>query len=240
MGAALCTPLARSSGSLTPDSRMRRPLRDNGLSIVLVILFLGCWAGQSVTGMHAYNDERGRAGEPPLSYAAYLRSPHFLEATAENWESEFVQMGAYVVLTVFLFQRGSAESKDPDEEHPEVDRAPDPKREGAPAPVRRGGWALRLYSNSLSLALLALFAMAFAMHAVGGARVFNEERMRAGLGPLSTLGYMGTSQFWFESLQNWQSEFLAVLAIVTLSIFLRQHGSPESKPVDAPHSQTGD
>jgi hypothetical protein len=219
---------------------MRRLLRDNGLSIALVILFLGCWAGQSVTGMHTYNDERAREGEPPLTYGAYLRSPHFLEATAENWESEFVQMAAYVVLTVFLFQRGSAESKDPDEEHPEVDRTPDPKREGAPGPVRRGGWALRLYSNSLSLALLALFAVAFVMHAIGGAQVFNEERARAGLGPLSTIGYMGTPQFWFESLQNWQSEFLAVLAIVALSIFLRQHGSPESKPVDAPHSQTGD
>jgi hypothetical protein len=219
---------------------MRRRLRDNGLSIVLVILFLGCWAGQSVTGMHAYNDERARAGHPPLSYGAYLASARFLEATGENWESEFVQMAAYVVLTAFLFQRGSAESKDPDEKRPEVDRTPDPKREGAPGPVRRGGWALRLYSNSLSLALLGLFAIAFVMHAIGGARVFNEERGRDGLVALSTLGYMGTSRFWFESLQNWQSEFLAVLAIVTLSIFLRQHGSPESKPVDAPHSQTGD
>ena len=174
-----------------------------------------------------------------MRYGAYLRSPEFLEPTAENWESEFLQMGAYVVLTAFLVQKGSAESKDPDQAEP-VDRRPDPNRPGAPGPVRRGGGALALYRHSLSLAFLALFAVSFVLHAIGGAGAYNQEQAAHGRPErVSALGYMGTARFWFQSPQNWQSEFLAVLAIVVLTIFLREHGSPESKPVDAAHAETG-
>ena len=122
-----------------------------------------------------------------------------------------------------------------------VDRQPDPSREGAPGPVRRGGLALTLYRQSLSLVFLALFLVSFALHAVGGAGEYNAEQAEhASPERVTVIGYLGTSRFWLESLQNWQSEFLAILAMVVLSVFLRQHGSAESKPVDAPHAQTGE
>lgn len=213
--------------------------RNNGLSATLFILFLGTLVGQSVAGHRSHNQDQMDHGRPAITYAEYLRSPAFVEATAENWESEFLQMAFYVILTVFLFQKGSSESKDPEKKE-EVDREPDPDRSGAPWPVRHGGLVLHIYKNSLSLALFGLFLLSFVAHAIGGAGAYNEERREHGQpGDLSALGYMRTSRFWFESLQNWQSEFLAVLAIVTLSIWLRQAGSPESKPVDAAHSETG-
>jgi hypothetical protein len=163
----------------------------------------------------------------------------------ENWESEFLQMGLYVFLTVFLVQRGSAESKKPEDEledgPEEIDEDPAEHRNdpGAPWPVRRGGFVLKLYQNSLSLAFLVLFLVSFVGHAMGGAADYNEEQAIHGGPPVSTFGYMATSRFWFESFQNWQSEFLAVASIVILSIMLRQRGSPESKPVHAPTWQTG-
>jgi hypothetical protein len=149
-------------------------------------------------------------------------------------------MGLYVLLTVFLYQKGSSESKKLDEEEP-VDRDPRKSRhkKDAPWPVRKGGFILKLYENSLFLAFMLLFLLAFWFHAVGGAKVYSEEQLQHGGQAVTTMQYIGTSRFWFESLQNWQSEFLAIFAMVTLSIFLRQKGSPESKPVDAPHSQTG-
>jgi len=220
---------------------MRRILRENGLSIVLVSLFLLFWVAQSVVGNHEYNSEQQEHGQPGLGYASYIRSSHFWEATSENWESEFLQIFAYVLLTAFLYQKGSAESKKLDEPEP-VDRDPRRKRkqQDVPGPVRRGGLALKLYEHSLSLAFLLLFLVSIAMHAVSGASEYNQEQAEHGEpNALSVLQYVGTSRFWFESFQNWQSEFLAIAAVVLLSIFLRQRGSPESKPVDSPHSQTG-
>ncbi len=198
-------------------------------------------AGQAITGMHQYNDEQQEHGQPTVEFSAYLGTPHFWEATMENWESEFLQMFFFVVLTAFLFQKGSAESKKLDEEEP-VDRDPRKSRnkKDAPWPVRKGGLILKLYEYSLSLALLLLFVMSFTLHAASGAREYNENQREHGqYEEVTTLGYMGTSRFWFESFQNWQSEFLSVAAMVILSIFLRHRGSPESKPVDAPHSETG-
>jgi hypothetical protein len=219
---------------------MSRILRDNGLSIVLLALFLTFWGGQSAVGHREYNADQAEHGKPAISYGSYVRSSHFWEATAENWESEFFQMFGYVILTAVLYQRGSSESKKPGEKE-EVDREPQ-RRKGrnVPWPVRRGGWILKLYEHSLSLALFLLFVISIAMHAVAGAKVYNDEQMTHGQGgSLTVFQYAGTSRFWFESLQNWQSEFLAILSMVVLSIFLRQRGSPESKPVDAPHYQTG-
>jgi hypothetical protein len=216
-----------------------RVLRNNGLSIALCILFVISLAGQAIAGFRHDNQERRAHGQTDQTFGSYLKSPGFLEATAENWESEFLQMGFYVLLTVFLFQKGSAESKDP-EGRDEVDREPDATRKDAPWPVKRGGLALTLYRHSLLIAFTTLFVASFVLHAVGGAGEYNEEQLRHGEPiPVSVVGYMRTSRFWFESLQNWQSEFLAVLSIVVLSIYLRQHGSPESKPVDAAHSETG-
>ena len=216
-------------------------LRNNGLSIVLTTLFLLTLAGQAVAGHGEDNAKRRDHGQPELTFGAYLKSPEMLEATAENWESEFFQMGMYVMLTVFLFQKGSVESKDPEKPKEKVDREPDPSRKDAPWPVRRGGFALAFYKRSLSIAFIVLFLVSFIAHAAAGTRVYNAENAEHGDPDRFTiLTYMTTSRFWFESLQNWQSEFLAVLSIVVLSIWLRQQGSPESKPVDAPHAETGE
>lgn len=221
---------------------MRKVLRENGLSLVLLVMFaLTLGVGQVTTGWHDSNQENARHGKPQESLAEYITSPHFLEATAENWESEFLQMGVYVILTVFLFQKGSSESKGLSEPEP-VDR--DPRRarnkRNAPWPVRQGGWVLKVYEYSLSLAFLLLFLLCFSIHAVSGCANFNDELREHGEAQLTVAAYLGSSRFWFESFQNWQSEFLAILSMVVLSIFLRQRGSPESKPVDAPHFQTGE
>jgi hypothetical protein len=219
---------------------MRRLFRENGLSFVLLSAFAAFWIGQSVAGYREYNDEQRQHGQPETEYRTYLGSAHFWEATTENWESEFFQIFFYVFLTAFLYQKGSAESKTLDEPEP-VDRDPraGKPRADAPWPVRRGGIALTIYEHSLSLAFLLLFLVAITLHAVSGASDYNQEQAEHGRPPVSALEYAGTSRFWFESFQNWQSEFLAIALVVLLSIFLRQRGSPESKPVDSPHSETG-
>jgi hypothetical protein len=232
--------MATTAARVADDATIHRVIRDNGLSLVLFALFALFLVGQAITGHRHYNDEQLEHGQPAIGMTEYLRSGEFLEATAENWESEFLQMGVYVLFTCFLFQRGSSESKKIGSSEP-VDR--DPRRarnkQGVPWPVRRGGWVLSLYSNSLSLAFLLLFAVSFLMHAIGGTRAHNEEQLAHGGDVVSVMEYLGSSRFWFESFQNWQSEFLAIAMMVVLSIFLRQRGSPESKPVDAPHRQTG-
>ena len=219
---------------------MKRFFRNNGLSIALFGLFGVCQIGMSIVGLRQHNEQRLEHDQPALDYLAYVESPAFLEATMENWESEFLQMFAYVVLTVFLFQKGSAESKSPDRPEPvDRDTRQTLPRPDAPWPVRHGGWVLRLYEYSLSLALFLLFVVSFAFHAVGGAQEVSRQALLHGGAPVGAWSYIGTAQFWFESLQNWQSEFFSIGAMVVLSIFLRQRGSPESKPVDAPHERTG-
>jgi hypothetical protein len=234
----LATSIATDTARAT--SVARTFLRDNGLSIVVLVLFLAFLVGQSVAGWQEFNDEQREHGESAVPFSEYLSSDHFAEATAENWESEFLQMAFYVFLTTFLFQKGSSESKKIGEKEA-VDR--DPRRaknkKDAPWPVRKGGWILRLYEHSLTLAFLLLFAVSFIWHAIGGSREYSQEQLAHGGDPVSAIEYLSSSRFWFESLQNWQSEFLALGAMALLSIFLRQRGSPESKPVDAPHSHTG-
>ena len=206
--------------------------------MVVFTIFLVLLVAQSVVGHNQYNEEQQQHGEAPISYGAYLQTGHFLEAVGENWESEFLQMAFYVMLTAFLYQKGSAESKKIGEQE-SVDREPKPTA-NAPWPVRTGGLPLKLYEHSLTIAFIILFLISFSMHAVGGAAEFCAQQREHGSTECPTaIEYLGTSQFWFESLQNWQSEFLAVGSIVVLSIYLRQKGSPESKPVDAPHSETG-
>jgi hypothetical protein len=221
---------------------MRRVLRENGLSLALFVMFaLAFGLGQITAGHRESNKENLRHGKSAESLGEYLTSAHFLEATSENWESEFLQMGVYVFITAFLFQKGSSESKKLD--HPEeVDRDPrkSQHKHNTPWPVRRGGWVLVLYENSLSLAFLLLFLGCFSLHVVSGCANYNEELREHGQPEITTLAYLGSSRLWFESFQNWQSEFLAIFSMVVLSIFLRQRGSPESKPVDAPHSETGE
>ena len=213
--------------------------RHHGLSLTLFGLFAVCLLGQSITGHRGYNADQQAHGHSPLGYGAYLRTGHFLEAVAENWESEFLQMTAYILLTVGLRQKGAPESKKLDQEEP-VDAAPQRSADPhAPWPVRRGGFLLTLYAHSLTLALGGLFGLSFLLHAVGGVRHYNAEQLTHGESPVTLLQYLGTSAFWFESLQNWQSEFLALGVMLVLSVVLRQQGSPASKPVAAPHDETG-
>ncbi len=213
---------------------------DYGLSIALVLLFCSAMIGQTLTGWHVYNEEQVEHGEEAVTLTRYLGTGHFGEATFENWESEFLQMAFYVLLTVFLYQRGSSESKRPDVvELVDLDPRLSPNTDEAPWPVRRGGVILKLYEHSLSLAFAALFLLSFTLHAITGLRDYNQELIAHGQSAATLAGYLRSSQFWFESFQNWQSEFLALVAMVVLSIFLRQRGSPESKPVDAPTWDTG-
>jgi hypothetical protein len=215
-------------------------LKENSLGVVLLTLFLLIWGGQSLAGFRHYNDEQQQHGQPEITYSEYLSEGQFIEATFENWESEFLQMAAYVLLTVHLRQKGSSESKKIKGEMP-VDQEPrQSNNKDAPWPVRVGGVALKIYKHSLSLAFIILFLLSFMLHAYGGAQETCQENLEHGQAQCeSTFRYLTTSKFWFESLQNWQSEFLAVFAIVVLTIFLREKGSPESKPVNAPHYATG-
>jgi len=197
-------------------------------------------AGLVLTGHEAYNADRLDHGEATVSLISYLGTGHFWEAIFENWESEFLQMAAYIMLTVFLIQKGSSESKDPDKHEPVDDNPRDADlRKPVPWPVRRGGIWFRIYENSLFLAFVVLFLGSIVGHAFGGLAEYNEELTAHGQSTATVWAYISSAQFWYESLQNWQSEFLAVFAIVVLSVFLRQKGSPESKPVAASHGSTG-
>jgi hypothetical protein len=205
----------------------------------LAFFALFCFA-QSLTGWVVHNHDAQDHHEATISYTDYLTTGDFVEATFENWESEFLQMAAYIMLTAYLVQRGSAESKDPDSES-ENDENPEAHRRDpdAPWPVRRGGTWLRLYENSLFVAFFVLFLGSMIGHALGGTAAHNAEQAAHGGVAISVFEFVRTGDFWFQSFQNWQSEFLAVFSIVMLTIFLRQRGSPESKPVHAPHARTG-
>jgi len=214
-------------------------LRYNGLSLAFFLLFIFSMGGQFIFGLREYNKERTEQGEQEVAAGKYISSGHFIESTFENWESEFLQMGLFVWLTIFLFQKGSSESKKCDEEN-EVDREPDPKKKGAPWPVKKGGVVLALYKHSLTISLMLLFVTSFLLHFYGSLKDENEQNLAKHLPAETAAKYITDSRFWFESFQNWQSEFLSVFAIIVLSIYLRQKGSPQSKPVDAPYEQTGE
>jgi hypothetical protein len=216
---------------------MRKRLRESGLTLVLISLFLLFLVGQALSGWHSYNADQTAHHAATVGLWGYLGTGHFGEAVFENWESEFLQMGSFVLFTVFFFQKGSPESKELGKEDP---TDADPRRSdraGAPWPVRRGGWVLKLYENSLGLAFVALFLFSITMHMVTGAAAFNEEQKEHHESQVSVARFATTSEFWFQSLQNWQSEYLSAAAMVYLSVYLRQRGSAESKPVAASNSE---
>jgi hypothetical protein len=216
---------------------MRRFLRDNALS--LVGLFLICIVGQALTGWRAQVEELRIHGQPLIGFLDYLTTGHFLSATFENWESEFL-LAVYVLLTVFLFQKGSSESKKPDESNPEDEPSHTPRGDAdVPRPVHRGGLILKLYSHSLSIALVALFLLSFWLHLAGSTRRLNDEALQHGQQMQTMTETLVDAQFWYESLQNWQSEFLSIAVLIVLGIYLRERGSPESKPVATSHAVTG-
>ena len=201
-------------------------LKDNALSLLMVALFLIFWGAQSYTGYLVYEDDAARTRQPRLSYASYLRSAHFWEATFENWESEFFQMGSLVVLTVFFKQKGSIESDDEDEK-----KSSRQKRTKSAGRFRSKPMRI-LYENSLGIALMSLFFFCFAGHAMSSYAQHSQELAALGRHVPAFIEFMRSPELWFESTQNWQSEFLAVASLTILSIFLRQKNSAESKSVD--------
>ncbi|HVI69155.1 MAG TPA: DUF6766 family protein [Magnetospirillaceae bacterium] len=218
---------------------MKRFLKENSLSIVLLSLFFIFLIALSVTGLVHENEELAAHAQPAIGYLEYVTSGNFIEAVFENWESEFLQMGALVVLTIWLVQKGSADSKKLRGKN-EVDTS------SRYSIIRASSWRTRtkavyemLYANSLSIALFSLFFLSLVLHAFSGAAAANEEAVLHHQPTMSVAAYVVSSQFWFESFQNWQSEFLAVGTLLLLSIFLRQRGSPESKPIGEPNKKTG-
>jgi hypothetical protein len=215
-------------------------IRDRALTIVLMAMFLLFLMGQLITGHHEYNATQREHGQAAVALSGYLVTGHLWEALFENWESEFLQMAVFVLLTTFLIQKGSPESRRPGvKELVDVDPRDFTGHPDAPWPVRRGGWRLRLYEHSLGLAFVVLFLASFVGHALGGyAEYAADQIIHQQPRPLLT-DYLASSRFWFESFQNWQSEFLAIASMVWLAVYLRQRWSPESKPVHAPHDETG-
>ncbi|HYI40967.1 MAG TPA: DUF6766 family protein [Allosphingosinicella sp.] len=218
---------------------MAKLLRNNGLTIVLMLLFLASIVGQWISGWKVENEELLRHGGAAIPLAAYAMSPEFISSVFENWESEFLQMSAYVVLTAILIQKGSAESRDPDDPPRDSALRTQAHKPGAPHILRAGPAARWLYAHSLGLALFTLFLLSFTLHWWNSASSAAAEALRHGETPLGRLAYLGDPQLWFESFQNWQSEFLSTAVLVVLSIWLRQRESPESKAVAAPHEATG-
>jgi hypothetical protein len=223
--------------------KRRRTLRDHGLSIFFGAIFLLALFGQSLTGLAQANDDRRAQGRSEMSYVHYVTSSEFTVDVAENWQSEYLQFLLYILATVWLVQRGSPESKELGDEGLESDKEQQVGQhagDDAPRWAATRGFRTTLYSNSLALWMGALFLGSWGAQSVAGWSAFNEERLRGELPTLSWGGYVTSADFWNRTLQNWQSEFLAVGSMVVFSIYLRQRGSPESKPVGAPHDATGD
>ena len=221
---------------------MKRFLRENGLTLFFAVILLLALVGQSIAGMAEYNDQQVVQGQDTLSYLQYGTSSDFSADVAENWQSEFLQFFLYIFATVWFVQRGSSESKELDEAGRESD---EDQLVGEHAPpdgprwARAGGFRLAVYSRSLGLVMATIFLVSWLAQSVAGRAAYNGQQLSQRQDPVSWLGYLGSPDFWSRTLQNWQSEFLAVASMSALSIYLRQRGSPESKPVGASHRSTG-
>jgi hypothetical protein len=221
--------------------RARRFLRENSLSLVFGVLLLLCVAGQALWGVVGYNQEARTAGLQQISLWRYVGSSQFAVDLAENWQSEYLQFTLYILLTIWLVQRGSSESKKPGDEGRGTDEEQlvgEHARPDSPAWARAGGWRTALYSRSLVLVMGLVFALSWTAQAVAGRVAYSEARMRDLLDPVGLGGYVASPDFWGRTLQNWQSELLAIGSMAVFAIYLRQRGSPESKPVGAPHRAT--
>jgi hypothetical protein len=222
-------------------SRGHRFVRENALSIVFGVLLLASLAGQGLWGLVGYNQAARAADLQEISLLRYLTSSSFAVDVAENWQSEYLQFTLFILLTVWLVQRGSSESKEPGD----TGRESDEKqmvgafaRPDSPRWARAGGWRTAVYSHSLVTVMTGIFLLSWSAQALSGRVANNEERMRDLLDPLSLSAYLGSPDFWGRTLQNWQSELLAVGSMTVFAIYLRERGSPESKEVGAPHDAT--
>jgi hypothetical protein len=221
---------------------MRRFLRQNSLSIVFLVLFLAALSGQAVAGHADFNEEQVRHGDPEMSLSRYLVSSDFGTAVMENWQSEYLQFTLLILLTVWLLQRGSPESKELDKAGRESDEdqlvGPHAKR-SSPAWAKVDGVRRTVYENSLVLVMGTIWLGTWFAQSVTGLTQYNSERLDHHMDTVGWWHYLGKADFWEKTLQNWQSEFLAVGSMAILAVYLRQRGSPESKPVGAPHTATG-
>ncbi|NMR19296.1 hypothetical protein HIR71_03535 [Cellulomonas fimi] len=221
---------------------MRTALRENGLTLFFGGIFLAALTGQAATGVAFYNGEQLGAGLEPVTFWRYVTSSSFAVDVAENWQSEYLQFLLYIVATVWLLQRGSPESKEldkPGRESDETQLVAEHSNDDSPAWARVRGWRLSVYSHSLSLVMGLLFALSWLVQSIAGVSAFNEVQLRDLQDPVTWSEYLTLPEFWNRTLQNWQSEFLAVASMVVLAIYLRERGSPESKPVGAAHDDTG-
>ena len=221
---------------------MRRFLRENSLSLFFGLLFVAALVGQAFAGWHQLNDQLDAERLGQVGFWRYLSSADFAVDVAENWQSEFLQFWLYLMATVWLLQRGSPESKElhkagrESDEDQLVGKYADAS---SPAWAAAGGWRTRLYSTSLALVMGAIFLGSWLVQSVAGRAAYNETRLQQLRDPIGWGGYLKHSDFWARTLQNWQSEFLAVGTMAVLAIYLRQRGSPESKPVGEAHTATG-
>jgi hypothetical protein len=221
---------------------MRQFVRENSLSLAFGLLFLGTLLGQSFAGWQQFNATQLADHLDPLTWGGYVTSSNFAVDVAENWQSEFLQFWLYLTATVWLVQKGSPESKELGKAGLESDkdqRIGYAASKDSPAWAKTGGWRTRVYSSSLATVMGTIFLLSWLVQSVAGWAAFNETRLQQLQDPLSWGAYLTSANFWARSLQNWQSEFLAVGALAVLSIYLRQRGSSQSKPVGEPHHITG-
>jgi hypothetical protein len=221
---------------------VRRFLYENALALFFGAILITALVFQAIVGHDAYNQEQLEHDGSSISFGRYLTSSAFGRAVMENWQSEYLQFTLFILATVWLLQKGSPESKELGKEGLESDEdqvVGEHARRNSPAWARVDGIKRAIYSNSLLIVMGIFFIGSWFAHSVTGWSEFNAEQLQHGEETLNWWGYIGTSTFWEQTLQNWQSEFLAIGSMVVLSIYLRQRGSPESKPVGAPHDATG-
>jgi hypothetical protein len=226
----------------THPTRSRGFLRDNGLGLGFGLAFLLALAGQAIAGHAEFNSQLAADGLSQVSFGDYLVSSDFAVDVTENWQSEYLQFFLYITATVWLLQRGSPESKEMDKSGTESDKAQQVGRHArgdSPRWAAAEGVRLRVYAHSLGLVMGILFALSWLAQSIAGVAAYNEQQLRQLQAPIGWADYLGSSDFWSRTLQNWQSELLAVASMAVLSIYLRERGSPESKPVGAAHTSTG-
>jgi hypothetical protein len=224
------------------SERSRGFVRDNALSLAFGAVFLATLVGQALSGVADFNAQQAADGLDPVSLGEYVTSSSFGVDVMENWQSEYLQFFLYIFATVWLVQRGSSESKKPGEEGTESEKEQRVGRfadENSPEWARTGGWRTAVFSRSLGLLMGGLFLLTWAASSIAGWAAYNSDQLGQLEDPVSYLGYLGAADFWNRSFQNWQSEMLAVGSMAVFSVYLRQRGSPESKPVGAPHEVTG-
>jgi hypothetical protein len=221
---------------------MRRFLRENSLSLFFLVLLVAAVIAQSFAGQHDHNAEQVEHGAQAVSWSRYAASSEFWSAVMENWQSEFLQFSFFIAATIWLLQKGSNESKPPEEgglESDQQQRVGGYAPQNAPRWAKTRGWRTTIYSHSLLIVMTAIFFLTWAAQSITSWNVFNEDQREHGEAAIGWSTYLRNPDFWEQTLQNWQSEFLAVGTMAVFTIYLRQRGSPESKPVGAPHSETG-